>query len=118
MAGTPLLQADQLIGASGQPAFQNGASNGTWGQGAGFWKDYGGVVHLTGSIATTTGTTIMFTLPAGYRPIPAGGNTQYLGTLAAGGSFTYISVDNLGNVWCASALKNIQLEGISFKARA
>jgi hypothetical protein len=63
-------EAVHLIGAAGEPAFQNGWTNfnsATWSN-AGYWKDPTGVVHLTGTLNGANANTIVFTLPAGYRP--------------------------------------------------
>lgn len=53
------------------PTLQNSWTNyGTAYQGAGYWKDKCGVVHLCGLIkgGATTAETVIFTLPVGYRP--------------------------------------------------
>ena len=53
------------------PSLQNGWINHGGGfTDAGFWKDKEGVVHIQGLIknGTTAQSTILFTLPAGYRP--------------------------------------------------
>jgi hypothetical protein len=66
-------EAVHLVGAPGEPAFQNGwaiFSSSNLGP-VGFYKDREGFVHLTGDARhdTTSGCgTILFTLPAGYRP--------------------------------------------------
>jgi hypothetical protein len=61
------------VGAAAEPPFQNGWT--TFGTGSlgnvGFYKDRESFVHLTGAAAhaTTNGCgSILFTLPAGYRP--------------------------------------------------
>lgn len=80
--GTRLLVVDRVgltsivpegwnvVGAAGQPAFQNSWVNygiSTWATAA-FFKDPGGVVHVRGLVnAGTLGTTV-FQLPVGYRP--------------------------------------------------
>jgi hypothetical protein len=59
------------IGGSGEPAYQNSWVAGSGG-GVSFWKDSEGNVHLYGRCehaATTTLASVMFTLPAGYRPV-------------------------------------------------
>jgi hypothetical protein len=65
-------EAPRLIGAAGQPAFENG-----WSAAAGFgppafWKTSSGWVHLSGVIENSglSGSfqTRMFTLPTAYRP--------------------------------------------------
>lgn len=63
------LEAWNVIGAAGQPAFTNGWVNfgAPWGVAA-FYKDPDGWVHLKGLIRSGTINTSAFTLPAGYRP--------------------------------------------------
>jgi predicted secreted protein len=63
------IEAWHEIGASGEPAFQNGWTN----FGAGystmaFAKDSAGWVHLKGTISAGTFSATVFQLPAGYRP--------------------------------------------------
>jgi len=59
-----------LVGAVGEPAFQNswvwfGAGNSV----PAFRKDGFGFVHLKGSVKNGTNGSVIFTLPAGYRPL-------------------------------------------------
>jgi hypothetical protein len=57
-----------LVGAAGEPAFQNGwANDGTFST-AGFFKDSLGVVHLKGTLNVGPSGLTAFTLPEGYRP--------------------------------------------------
>src|SRR6478609_4716533 len=73
----PPAEATHVVGAPGEPTFENGAFNagaesGLHLQSAGFYKDHEGIVHLEGIVKTTsTELKSIFTLPAGYRP-PAG----------------------------------------------
>jgi hypothetical protein len=61
-------EAYHVIGAAGEPAFQNGWTNrGAEFATAAFLKDSLGFVHLRGTMQGTTGT-VAFTLPPGYRP--------------------------------------------------
>jgi hypothetical protein len=64
-------EATHLVGAPGEPGFQNGDSNisesGLTLQPVGFFKDHEGVVHLEG-VAKITAFGQIFTLPPGYRP--------------------------------------------------
>ncbi len=62
------------VGAAGEPAFQN-----SWHNIAGmppvpetvaFYKDHEGVVHLKGAALGGANVTVIFQLPAGYRPAP------------------------------------------------
>lgn len=90
-------EAVRVIGASGQPAFGPG-----WGFGGitteevpGFWKDPAGTVHLRGAAGRLTGTgTVMFTLPAGYRPKLQ----QWFITYGSGLTQAYVSVESNGDV--------------------
>lgn len=67
---TPVtVEAPHVVGAAGEPAFQNGWSNFGGGfEGARFWKDPEGVVHLEGLVSGGAVTSAIFTLPVGYRP--------------------------------------------------
>jgi len=76
----------RVVGAVGQPAFQNGWANNfsAPARQAGFRKDNLGMVHLRGVITGNNGATI-FQLPSGYRPtsnndvcfsVPAGNGTN------------------------------------------
>ena len=68
-AQLPLLEALRVVGATGQPSFQNSwVAFGTSDDIPGFYKDAWGIVHLTGTLKSGTVNTTMFTLPAGYRP--------------------------------------------------
>jgi hypothetical protein len=62
-------ESTRLVGASGQPTFQNGWIN--FGGGfaaAGFYKDPLSRVHLQGVITSGTAGSTAFTLPSGYIP--------------------------------------------------
>lgn len=83
-----------------------------------FMKDGHGVVHLAGKLAlgTTTSGTLMFTLPAGFRPdqpcafpiMTYAGATLTMGEMRidTGGNVTFISGQNT----------SVSLDGISFMA--
>jgi hypothetical protein len=69
------LEATHIVGAPGEPAFEDGSTNyGTFeGRGhpsAGFFKDHEGVVHLQGFVKVGSGSPLarIFSLPPGYRP--------------------------------------------------
>lgn len=63
------LEAVHVIGAPGQPAFENGCTNFGGGfQTGGFYKDPFGVVHLLGYLTGCAEGSSVFTLPAGFRP--------------------------------------------------
>lgn len=63
------LETPHVVGAAGEPGFLNSWANfgATW-QGARFWKDPMGLVHLEGLVAGGATATVIFTLPVGYRP--------------------------------------------------
>ena len=100
------------------PSLQNGWTNfSTSGgyQGASYWKDKNGMVHLTGLIkgGTTTNATVLFTLPVGYRP-----SAQQI--FLCHGSTKYVRVDVQAN---GNVIGNANLDatwtslaGISFRA--
>lgn len=66
---TEVPETPRVIGAGGQPAFQNAWVNfGGTEPSASFYKDRGRV-YLAGSVKSgTVGAVPMFTLPSGYRP--------------------------------------------------
>lgn len=74
----PPAEATHLVGAPGEPGFENGSSNlGSLGPTAvkpvGFYKDHEGIVHLQGfaKVGESGPLGTIFSLPPGYRP--AGG---------------------------------------------
>lgn len=80
------------IGAGGEPAFQNSWVNyGSTFDTAAFRMDPDGWVHFKGLIKSGSG--VVFTLPAGYRPA----RTSY-GTNVNNGSPGYVSIGSNGNV--------------------
>lgn len=83
---------------------------------AGFWRDSNGMVHLHGLIksGTTTGGTVVFQLPAGYRPAA----THIFSVSSSGGTFQ-IRINSLGQgmVWVVTGNNgHLSLSGISFRA--
>lgn len=118
----------------GEPAFQNNWQNigfdGTYTyESVNFYKDPDGFVHLAGAIKNTSGSaynTVIFTLPAGYRP----DYTHRTPIVAASGALTTklwaVEVQEDGDVIVCTAnnpgsgstsVKNlISLEGIRFMA--
>lgn len=64
------VEAPHVVGASGEPAFQNSwvAYDSSTRYGARFWKDPMGLVHVEAQVKNGTLTASIFTLPAGYRP--------------------------------------------------
>ncbi len=62
-----------IVGASGEPGFENGSSNfggeaGVSTEPVGFYKDHDGVVHLQGVARVGSGIGGIFSVPAGFRP--------------------------------------------------
>ncbi|MEN8171424.1 MAG: hypothetical protein ABFS03_00940 [Chloroflexota bacterium] len=98
------------VGATGEPAFQ-----GTWadaGTNPAFYKDPLGRVHLKGDLDTGTSTTVVFTLPEGYRPSEA----LYFAlhqTAAAAGAEALIGTN--GDVTVTYTGAKVRLSGISFR---
>lgn len=98
------------------PTLQNSWVNyGAAYQGAGYWKDKCGVVHLCGLIksGTTTAETVIFTLPTGYRP--AVSEKFFAVSMNA---ICVIDVYGTGNIAIKTGANSgwLSLSGISFKA--
>jgi hypothetical protein len=105
----------RLIGAGGQPLFQNGATAGGGANLApGFWKDGSGVVHLQGAV-TTPGAVTAFTLPESYRPA---GRVRYVvpSTAPAPTPTDTVEIDSDGTVEALTGADTIHLDGITFRA--
>jgi hypothetical protein len=74
----PPAEATHLVGAPGEPPFENGSQNfpgigSAHFEPVGFYKDHEGIVHLQGIAAvgkSSGGVASIFTLPAGFRPAP------------------------------------------------
>jgi hypothetical protein len=121
----PPAEPTHLIGAPGEPAFENGAQNagalsGLHLNSAGFYKDHEGIVHLEGIVkATSTEVKSVFTLPVGYRPAAGTVLIFAAGTTSAaliGGTNTAVeSLDLSGKV--AGANELILLDGITYRAQ-
>ena len=84
---------------------------------ASYWKDANGVVHLTGLIrnGTVAKDTVLFTLPAGYRPF----NQEILTVQNGDNAFRRIDILANGNVILgATTFTNgwLSLANLSFKA--
>jgi hypothetical protein len=92
-----------------------GSTNGSLHEDAGYFKDELGIVHLKGTVMAGASTTIMFILPAGYRPkaeimFPVtihDGNTDNQGRLSIYGDGS-IKPYVVSNYW-------VCLDGISFR---
>lgn len=83
---------------------------------AGYWKDTLGVVHLRGTVKCTTPNTVIFNLPAGYRPP----NRELFIVMSAGAGFatTMGRVDVLANGDVQQMLggsEYLQLDGLTFR---
>jgi hypothetical protein len=106
------VEAFHVVGAAGEPAFQNAWVN--FGGGlstVGFYKDRSRV-YLKGQAKSGANGTVIFTLPVGYRPsermdFPCGipGATSTVAIMTDG---SVVPTDTAGNA-------RISLDGISFK---
>jgi hypothetical protein len=125
-------EAFHLVGAAGQPVFQNSWMNNpttTYGYPAGFYKDREGVVHLRGRIVGGSGNATIFRLPPGYRPaagkyavLPAACEctTAQATMVAIQGSGFGAAVDGSVSMQNATLLASgsLWLDGISFRAES
>jgi len=77
-AGTVInLDTWHLVGATGEPAFQSGWSNvSSQGHPLAFRKDPFGKVMLRGVVSGGAVDSVIFTLPAGYRPASTAGTYE------------------------------------------
>lgn len=104
------------VGAGGEPAFQN-----SWVAGsptARFYKHLGRV-YLQG-VASHGGaaSSVIFTLPAGYRPVTVSNPTACVGIDPGTGGGVEFAVNNSGNVFLAVASTSVDFAGASFRAEA
>jgi hypothetical protein len=81
------------------------------------YSKIGSVVRIRGTVknGTSTASTVLFTLPAGYRPL----YNQYFTTLCQGNGIVRIKVDINGSVTLNTAPSSngwVQLDGITFVA--
>jgi hypothetical protein len=109
------IEAGHVIGATNQPAFQNGwaSPSGTSDEGLSFYKDAWGVVHLQGNAGNVNpSTSTIFTLPTGYRPV----KDLYFAVYGSGGSAAYVQVASSGNVTVIGPSENyVGLSNVTFK---
>jgi len=137
-SGLAPLEPTHLLGAPGEPPFENGSTNSigtTSFAPGGFYKDHEGIVHLTGRVKTGESKGTIFVLPPGFRPAagtgiilnvncaPASGTCETVGpeeldysALYIGGSnalFEGVPVD--GRVITRPGV-SVSLEGITFRA--
>jgi hypothetical protein len=111
--GLAAPEAWHEIGASGQPAFQNGWTNlaPDFATTAGFYKDPFGVVHLKGVIGSGTVATAAFTLPVGYRP-----SKEVDEAILSGGAAAPLSIFPSGQVLVDSGSNGAAfLDGVTFR---
>jgi len=120
------MEATHLVGAAGQPGFENGSSNfpgegGVSFNPVGFYKDHEGIVHLQGIAkgGTSTGIPSVFTLPPGFRP--AAGKLIVLeqlneSTVIIAGASTVLSGTDLSGKVLGPEEKPVVLDGITFRA--
>jgi len=124
------LEGVHLVGAPGEPPFENGSTNYPIPPGTpfsfnpvGFYKDHEGIVHLQGIAKVGTSSTIasVFTLPAGFRP--AAGKLIQLqpidetSTLILGGNIVIEGLDLSGKV-VGEEEEAMVLDGITYRAES
>lgn len=94
------IEAWHVVGAAGEPAFQNSWVNYGSGYGdAAFRKRPDGVVELAGMVKSGTANGVIFTLPAGYRPVRPGFTGDMFIPGAASDTFSQIRVRADGSVF-------------------
>jgi hypothetical protein len=126
--GLAPLEATHLVGAPGEPGFENGSTNYPSESGlsvnpVGFYKDHDGIVHLQGIAKVGAGPTVdsVFTLPPGFRP--AAGKlillSPYLENIVfiAGGS-TFLEGFDLSGKILGEEEGTVVLDGITFRAES
>jgi hypothetical protein len=121
------LEPIHVIGAPGEPAFQNGDTNAPSGTPGfpntpvGFYKDHEGIVHLVGKVAIGFEGAI-FTLPPGYRPAPNTVERTLSGGVGIAGSGVNANVGatiSEGDVFTSSnSPETNTLSGITFRAES
>jgi hypothetical protein len=121
------LEATHIVGAPGEPGFENGSSNvsfpGVQLNPVGFYKDHDGIVHLQGvaKVGKAAPITSIFTLPPGFRP--ASGHVaifeQSLEDAAVvGGSGTNLEGIDLSGKVAGAEEELANLDGITFRAES
>jgi hypothetical protein len=125
----PPPEATHLVGAPGEPAFENGSMNLGVSGGArllpvGFYKDHEGIVHLQGVAKVGTGGSSgvsVFTLPAGFRP--AAGSVAIFEQVKEDSAIiggTYAASESLDLSGKVVGLKEglVVLDGVTFRAES
>ncbi|WP_047629735.1 glycosyl hydrolase family 28-related protein [Rhizobium sp. WW_1] len=113
LSGTSTMQP---FPAQAISAFLNGSSVGA--RPITYFKDQGGFVHLTGELVVGANGSPAFSLPAGYRPIPAGIHPRFSTVSAVDNKSAFLIADSSnGNIVpTCSGNQTITLDGIIFKA--
>lgn len=107
-------EALHLINAPGEPPFAPTWKNLAMGYAvAAFYKDREGVVHLQGTVEGNGTTSLVFTLPPGYRPAAY----QPLPGIGEDGVPTTVTVREDGEV-ISNNVELISLNGITFRAES
>jgi hypothetical protein len=125
----PPAEPTHLVGAPGEPGFENGGQNlgslaGFGTNPVGFYKDHEGIVHLQGWALAgpgTSGLSSLFTLPPGYRP--AAGVVMILSPLSGvatfiGGTGASLSGIDLNGKVAGEEEELVVLDGITFRAES
>lgn len=110
----PAVESQRAVGGTGNAAFQNGWVNfGGSNASASYYKDPFGIVHLKGTVKSGTINTVVFTLPAGYRPQEA-----EIFAVSNNGAFGLVTVQPDGTVNHSGGGSNVYLtlSGITFRA--
>lgn len=114
----PSVELPRTVGATGEPAFGANWSAYDAIHIPQFFKDPWGIVHLSGlakrTVAGANGT-VIYTLPAGYRPQV----TRFHGALGGGNIFVRVDVGANGDViyWGSDAgAAYVQLDALTFRA--
>jgi hypothetical protein len=109
------IEPPHIVGATNQPAFQNGWSGsvGADDEGLSFFKDSWGIVHLQGNAGNVNpSTNTIFTLPTGYRP----NKNLYFAVYGSGGSAAYVQIGSNGNVTVIGPSENyVGLSNVTFR---
>jgi len=112
--GSVTLDTWHVVGAAGEPAFQNSWVNFATGYpSASFRKGPDGRVSFRGAIKSGGSGTVAFTLPAGYRP-PASAIFMTNTEAAAGVTPGYVNVKADGTVWVAGTTTFLALDVVEF----
>jgi hypothetical protein len=127
--GLSALEAPHLVGASGQPGFEEGwhnipAEGGVQLGPTSFYKDHEGIVHLEGAAETEEGGPVVFTLPVGYRPANGTikvfnyGGENSIPVYVLGSNVNLEGRDYGGKVLVLSEEGEVSFDGIVFRAES